>query len=163
MYLSAIVAMSENRAIGRDNKLLWHLPADLQYFKKTTMGKPVLMGRKTYQSIGRALPGRTNIVITRDAAFAAPGCIVAESIETALDALSFSEEVFIIGGAQLFEQLLPRTERLYLTLVHHYFDGDTFFPELNNKEWRELERTDHAADEKNPYAYSFIVLERIMK
>ncbi len=161
MHLSAIVAMSENRVIGINNRLPWHLPADLRHFKTLTWNKPILMGRKTYQSIGRALPNRCNVVITRDTRFDAPGCVVVDSIETALAAVAYSEEVFVIGGMQLFEQLLPQTERIYMTIVHHHFAGDVYFPELNHAEWHAVERKDYAADEQNPYAYSFITLERL--
>lgn len=160
MRISAICAMSENRAIGRHNQLLWHLPADLKHFKKLTMGNPILLGRKTYESIGRPLPGRTNIVITRDNNFQAPGCLVVHSVERALDAVVGNEEVFIIGGAQLYRQTLPLVQRLYLTMVHQHIEGDAFFPEINQAEWSEHERVDCAADAENKYAYSFIVLDR---
>lgn len=161
MRIAAIAAMSENRVIGRHNKLPWHLPADLKHFKTITMDKPILMGRKTYDSIGRALPGRCNIVITRDPSFQAPGCVVANSIECALEAASYSEEIIIIGGALLYEHMLPRTQRIYMTIIHHEFEGDTFFPALNMMEWQEREREVHQADEENPYAYSFIILDRV--
>ncbi len=160
MHIAAIVAMSENRVIGRHNQIPWRLPADLRHFKQVTMGKPILMGRKTYESLGRALPGRSNIVITRETHFHAPGCLIVNSIETALEAANYSEEVFVIGGAQLYQQMLPRTQRLYLTIVHHVFEGDTYFPELNKHEWREIERTDYKADAENIYSYSFITLEK---
>jgi dihydrofolate reductase len=158
--ISAIVAMSENRVIGKDNQLLWHLPNDFKHFKEITMGKPVLMGRKTHQSIGRVLPGRCNVVITRDVNFQACGCVVANSIEMALSSVEYSDEAFVIGGAELFKALLPKTERIYLTIVHHEFDGDTFFPELNLDEWRESERETHPADEKHAYSFSFVTLDR---
>ncbi|MDR3478067.1 MAG: dihydrofolate reductase [Gammaproteobacteria bacterium] len=161
MRIVAIAAMSENRVIGSHNKLPWHLPADLHHFKALTMDKPILMGRRTYDSIGRALPGRCNIVITREAGFHAPGCVVANSIEGALDAAAYSEEIFIIGGALLYEHMLPRIQRLYLTIVHHKFEGDAFFPELNMKEWKETHREDCEADETNPFSYSFITLDRV--
>lgn len=161
MRIVAIAAMSENRVIGCHNKLPWHLPADLHHFKALTMDKPILMGRRTYDSIGRALPGRCNIVITREAGFHAPGCVVTNSIEGALDAASYSEEIFIIGGALLYEHLLPRIQRLYLTIVHHKFAGDTYFPELNMKEWVEHQREDFEADETNQFPYSFLILDRI--
>jgi dihydrofolate reductase len=160
MKISAIVAMSENRVIGRNNQLPWHLPADLRHFKKITLGNPILLGRKTYESIGHALPDRCNVVITRDANFQAPGCIVVNSVETALTSVEYSNEIFVIGGALLFEQLLPRTERIYLTIVHHEFEGDTFFPELDSHEWKEVSRERFPADEENKYAYSFITLDR---
>jgi dihydrofolate reductase len=161
MHLSAICAMSENRVIGRQNQLPWRLPADLKHFKKITTGHPIILGRKTYESIGRALPDRCNVVITRDADFQAPGCVVVNSIETALLAVDYSEQAFVIGGALLYQQLLPKVQRLYLTEIHHFFDGDAYFPELDMSEWREIERESHTADAKNAYAYSFVVLERI--
>ncbi|MEO8401905.1 MAG: dihydrofolate reductase [Gammaproteobacteria bacterium] len=160
MHISAIVAMSTNRVIGKDNQLLWHLPADLQHFKSVTMGKPILMGRKTFQSIGRALPGRCNVVITRDPDFQACGCVVANSIETALAAVEYSNEVFIIGGALLYEQMLPLTQRIYMTIVDHEFTGDAYFPMLDMQEWSEIDRVQHLPDEKNSYGFSFVTLER---
>ena len=160
MRLSAIVAMSENQVIGKDNQLPWHLPADLAHFKKITMGKPILMGRKTFQSIGKVLPGRCNVIVTHDTAFQANGCVIANSIGTALAAVSYSDEAFVIGGALLFRQMLSRIQRLYLTLIHQDFEGDTFFPEINLSEWIEIQRIDHLADEKNRYAYSFITLDK---
>jgi dihydrofolate reductase len=161
MRISAIVAMSENRVIGLHNKLPWHLPADLQHFKSVTMGKPILMGRRTYDSIGKPLPGRCNVVITRDPSFQAPGCVVANSIECALQSVGYSDEVFIIGGALLFEHMLPRIQCLHLTQIHHEFEGDTFFPELNMQEWKRVAAEDYLPDKKNLYAYSFLKLERV--
>ncbi len=161
--LSAIVAMAEDRVIGKDNQLLWRLPADLKHFKTITSGHPVLMGRKTYESIGRPLPDRTNIILTRDTRFSAPDCIIVNSAETAISmAIEIDQdEVFIIGGAEIYSQLLPQTQRLYLTLVEHAFKGDTYFPILIADEWREVSREKHQKDDKNPYDYSFVVMERI--
>jgi dihydrofolate reductase len=159
--IAIVVAMAENRVIGRDNRLPWHLPADLRHFKQLTVGKPVMMGRKTHESIGRALPGRTNIVVTRDHSYQAPGCVVVHSIEGALRAAEGHEEAMVIGGTEFYRQLLPKAERIYLTLVHAVFEGDALFPEITPGEWREVERTDCTADEKNPWPYSFIRLERI--
>jgi dihydrofolate reductase len=136
------------------------LPAEVQHFKTVTMGKPILMGRKTHQSIGRALPGRCNVIITHDVGFEAGGCVVANSIETALAAVSYSDEIFVIGGAVLYQHMLPLTQRIYMTIVHHQFVGDTYFPGLDLNEWNELDRIAHPADEKNAYPYSFITLER---
>ena len=165
MKISIIVAMDTNNVIGKDNELPWHLPADLQHFKKTTMGKPILMGRKTWESIGRPLPGRTNIVITRDTGYQAQGCVVVNSIDAALDAslaaAGEQDEVMVIGGAEFYRQVLPRTDTLYLTRIHETFEGDTVFPELNAADWCETERSDQSADEKNPHDYSFIRLERV--
>jgi dihydrofolate reductase len=161
MQIAAVVAMSENRVIGRQNKLPWHLPADLHHFKTITMGKPILMGRKTYESIGRPLPGRRNIIITRDPAFQAPGCVIVNSIESAVTAaVDCDMEIFIIGGALLYEQFLPRIQRIYMTVIHAEIEGDAFFPELNEQEWQETERTSYSADEKNNFAYSFVTLVR---
>jgi dihydrofolate reductase len=160
MKICGIVAMSENRVIGKNNQLPWHLPADLKHFKTITMGKPILMGRKTFESIGRPLPGRCNVIITRDEAFQAPGCVVANSIATALASVSDNDEVFVIGGAALFQQMLPIIKRLYLTVIHHPFDGDTFFPDIHDAEWNEVARENHQPNVENPYAYSFITLDR---
>lgn len=162
--ISAIAAMSENRVIGDDNQLPWHLPADLKHFKTLTTNHPILMGRKTYESIGRPLPNRSNIIITRNHAFHAPGCIVVRSIEEAIEhaTSNHSDEIFIIGGAEVYKQLLPNIERIYLTIVHEIFEGDAFFPELNLAEWKENDRVLHEADENNDYDYSFIVLDKIV-
>lgn len=161
--ISAIVAMAENRVIGKDNKMPWHLPADLKHFKGTTSGHPVLMGRKTYESIGKPLPDRTNIIMTRDTQYSAPDCVILNSIETALSMANEldMDEIFVIGGAEIYRQLLPQIQRVYLTIVHHSFDGDAFFPELNADEWHEVSRERHAADEKNKFDYSFVVMERV--
>jgi dihydrofolate reductase len=161
MKISIVVAVAANGVIGRDNQLPWHLPADLRHFKQTTMGKPILMGRKTWESIGRPLPGRTNIVITRDSGYAAAGCVVVNSIDEALMAAGSQHEIMLIGGAELYRQVLPRTDTIYLTRIHEDFEGDTVFPELSTSEWREVERTDQQPDENNPHAYSFIRLDRI--
>jgi dihydrofolate reductase len=161
--ISAVVAMAENRVIGKNNQLPWHLPADLKHFKAITTGHPVIMGRKTYLSIGKPLPNRTNIIITRDQTFKAPGCIVTTSIDQAIERASENNiaEIFIIGGAEIYQQLFPRIQRIYITIVHHAFEGDAYFPELNNNAWREINRIKYAADEKNLYDYSFVTLERI--
>jgi dihydrofolate reductase len=160
MQINAIVAMAENRVIGNQNQLPWHLPADLAFFKKTTMGKPIIMGRKTYLSIGRPLPNRQNIVISRDPAFKADGCDVFSSVDDALKAVNNCEEVFIIGGAQLFAACWDRIDRLYITLIHAEIVGDTFLPVINYTQWQEVSRELHAADIKNSYSYSFITLAR---
>jgi dihydrofolate reductase len=161
MKISIIVAMDANGVIGRDNELPWHLPADLQHFKKTTMGKPILMGRKTYESIGRPLPGRTNIVITRDSRYQAAGCVVVNSIDAAMEAAGEQDEIMVIGGAEFYRQVLPHANTIYLTRIHATFDGDTAFPELKEADWREVERSEQAADEKNPHDCSFIRLDRV--
>ena len=161
MRLSLIAAMADNRVIGRDNKLPWRLSADLKHFKALTLGKPVLMGRRTFDSIGRPLPGRHNIVITRDPDYRAEGCSVVHSLEEALQAASDSDEIMVIGGAQLYEQLLARADRLYLTLVHAEVEGDARFPEFDSGEWQEASREDFHADDKNEFDYSFVVLDRV--
>lgn len=158
--ISIVVAMDRNRLIGRGNALPWHLPADLAHFKAVTMGKPILMGRKTYDSIGRPLPGRHNIVITRNADFAAPGCTVVTSVDAALAAAGAVPEIMLIGGAQLYAELLPRVGRIYVTRIDAAFEGDAWFPALDDCDWVETARSDHDADERNPYPYSFQVLER---
>ena len=156
-----IAAMADNRAIGKDNELLWHLPDDFKHFKAITMAKPILMGRKTYQSIGRPLPGRKNIVVTRDSAFAADGVLVVNSIDAALDAVTEDAEVMVIGGASFYQQMLPLADKLYVTHVHHHFDADTFFPEIDTDQWRVVEQTEHAADERHAYSFSFIEYQKI--
>ncbi|MFA7095676.1 MAG: type 3 dihydrofolate reductase [Gammaproteobacteria bacterium] len=158
--ISLIVAMDRNRLIGADNGLPWRLPADLKYFKSITMGKAIIMGRKTYESIGRPLPGRTNIVVTRERGYQAPGCIVVHSIDEALARPECGDEVMIIGGASFYEQMLPRADRLYVTFIDAEFAGDTYFPAFDLDAWREIRREDHEPDEQNRYRYSFTVLER---
>lgn len=160
MRISAICAMSENRVIGNHNQLPWHLPADLKHFKNITMGHPIIMGRKTYESIGRPLPGRLNIIITRDKNYQAPGCTVVNSIEDALSITQENDEIFIIGGASLYQSMLPFTQRLYLTLIHQEIEGDAYFPELNMNDWVEIERNTHLAEDAHSYSYSFLVFER---
>ncbi|MEH6502308.1 MAG: dihydrofolate reductase [Cycloclasticus sp.] len=155
-----IVAMADNRAIGKDNELLWHLPDDFKHFKAITMAKPILMGRKTYQSIGRPLPGRKNIVVTRDLTFTADGVLVVNSIDAALDAVKEDAEVMVIGGASFYQQMLPLADRLYVTHVHHHFDADTFFPEIDADQWRVVEQTEHAADERHAYSFSFVEYQK---
>ena len=164
--IAAVVAIAENGVIGRDNQLIWHLPADLKHFKNCTMGHPMVMGRKTFDSIGKALPGRTTIIVTRDKNYPAPeNCLVANSVQEALEMGNKLdlEQVSVIGGEQIFAQTLHQTDRIYLTRVHHTFEGDTFFPELSPTDWKETSHQHFEADEKNPYAYSFITLERIRK
>lgn len=138
----------------------WHLPADLAWFKRNTLGKPVIMGRKTWDSIGRALPGRRNLVISRDPTFQPISVERVVSPEAALALVADVPEVMVIGGAQIYEHFLPRAQRLYLTLINADLLGDTFFPDYNQHPWHELERTDYPADAKNPYPYSFLILER---
>jgi dihydrofolate reductase len=162
MLVSAIVAMSPNRVIGLNGRIPWYLPADLKYFKKTTLGHHVIMGRKSFESIGRPLPKRTNVVITRDPFFVASNCIIARSVDQALEiALDNGEtEAFIIGGGEIYAQSTPLWDRLYLTLVHVDVPGDTFFPEIDPAQWRQVFEASFPADEKNAFPYSFQVLER---
>jgi len=160
MTVSLICAASQNGVIGRDNRLPWHLPADLAHFKRLTTGHPILMGRKTYQSIGKPLPRRTNIVITRQTDFQAEGCLVANSPEQALGLCANDEEVFIIGGAEIYRQALPVANKIYLTRLWHDFEGDTFLFKIDPSAWQEIYREDFMPDQKNQYPYSFITLER---
>ena len=165
MKVALIVAVSENNVIGRDNQLPWHLPEDLQYFKSVTMGKPILMGRKTYDSIGRPLPGRANIVITRDPNWTAEGVIVVNSLEDAMaegaeasNAVE-SDEIMVIGGAQIYHDCLPIADKLYLTKVDARIEGDAFFPEIDSSQWKKISEKSPSAVDKHPY--SFLILERI--
>lgn len=159
MKISLIVAMASNRAIGLNGQMPWHLSADLKRFKQITMGSPVLMGRKTYEAIGRPLPGRENLVISRNGDFQAPGCQVFAAIEPALQAYQDRAQVFVIGGATLYQALLTQADELYLTLIHRDFTGDTFFPELGD-DWSERERDDIDDDHTVDFSYSFIRLIR---
>jgi dihydrofolate reductase len=165
MKISMIAAMGKNRVIGLDNKMPWHLPADLQWFKKTTMGSPIIMGRKTYDSIGFPLPGRLNIILSRNPDLVIKGCTVVSSLDAALqvasETLDNNKEIFITGGAHLYNKFLDQADNLYLTLIDEEFSGDTFFPDYTQYQWKELERIENPADDKNPYPYMFIKLERI--
>ncbi|MBD0376354.1 MAG: dihydrofolate reductase [Flavisolibacter sp.] len=160
--LSLLVAASENNVIGKDNKLPWHLPNDLRYFKNLTWGMPILMGRKTFESIGRALPGRKNIVITRRSDWRGVGVSVVHSIEEAVKMANEDDvkEIFIIGGAEIFNSALPQANCIYLTRIHDYFEGDVFFPPLSTSEWTLTQSHTHSADEKNQYAHTFQVWRR---
>ena len=159
MIVSIIVAIGENNAIGKDNQLLWHLPADLRHFRDKTSGHTIIMGRKTFDSVGKPLPKRRNIVVTRQD-IRIEGCEVVKSIEEALELCKEEHEVFIGGGAEIYRQAMSKTDRIYLTIVHQTFDADTFFPEINHELWIETSHVDHLADEKNSIPYSFITLER---
>lgn len=158
--LSLIVAMDENRLIGSENGLPWQLPADLAFFKRTTMGKPIVMGRRTFDSIGRALPGRRNIVVTRDPDFSAEDCEIARGVDEAIALCAEAEEIMLIGGSSLYRQTLHRADRLYVTRIHHSFEGDTWFPDFDESEWRQETRADFEADNRNPYPYSIIKFVR---
>ncbi|MBD3633385.1 MAG: type 3 dihydrofolate reductase [Methylophaga sp.] len=163
MNLAIIVATDEQGLIGKDNDLPWRLSADLQHFKRVTMDKPIIMGRRTHESIGRPLPGRQNIVITGREDFEAAGCDVVHSLDEALALCRDQEEVMIMGGASLYQQTLPLADKLYLTLVHTRLDGDTWFPDWSTDDWQCISREDHQADEKNDYDYSFMLYQRIRK
>ncbi len=164
--LAVIVAVSENGVIGRNNALPWHLPEDLRYFRRVTMGKPVIMGRKTHESIGRPLPGRTNIVITHNSEYSADGIRVVPSLEAALRLaadialIDGAGEAVVIGGAQIYAEAITVADRLYMTRVHAAVTGDASLPEIDWAVWREVGREDHAADSANPYDYSFLVYDR---
>ena len=160
MKISLIVAMATNRAIGINNQLPWHLSADLQHFKKVTMGSPILMGRKTYESIGRPLPGRVNIVISRNPQYQCEGCLIFSDIAQAIEHCQQYEEVFVIGGSSFYQAMLPKADNLYLTEIQQDFAGDTFFPEINPHEWREVLREDITDDTAVDFDYSFLKLER---
>lgn len=157
--VSLVFAVARNGVIGRDNDLPWRLPDDLKRFKAITLGKPVVMGRKTFESIGRPLPGRENRVITRQLGFEAPGCRVFANLEEALTGPE--DEVMVIGGGQIYAEALPLAGRLYLTEVEVEVEGDAYFPEIDPVEWREVSRETHAPDERHAYAFVFRVLERI--
>lgn len=167
--LAIIVAAAQNGVIGRDNGLPWHLPEDLRYFKRRTLGKPIVMGRKTFESIGRPLPGRKNIVISRNRAFAAPGVEVVASLEEAIAlAASIAHadgalECVVIGGAEIYREALPRADRLYFTEVHAAVDGDAMLPPIHWPDWQEVSREHHKASADNPLDYSFVVFERVIK
>ncbi|MDZ4285410.1 MAG: dihydrofolate reductase [Candidatus Sungbacteria bacterium] len=162
MIISLIAAMGRNRVIGNSGDIPWmgNVPADLKYFRDVTRGKPVIMGRKTFISIGHALPDRINIVMTRDAALEAPGCMIALSREEAMRMAGDADEVMVIGGEGVFKEFLPVANRIYLTLIDVALQGDTFFPELDPAVWQEVSREEHQSDEKNLYAYTFLTLEK---
>lgn len=166
MKLSIVVAVSDNDAIGKNGKLLWHLPKDMQYFKAVTMGHHVVMGRKTYESIPakfRPLPGRVNIVVTRQKNYVAPGCKVVSSVAEAIQFAKANEEteLMFIGGGEIYREVFGAADKIYLTKVHHVFkDADTFFPEVTKFRWQPVFRERHFADEKHAYDFEFIVLER---
>lgn len=159
--LSIIAAMDRNRVIGIGNRLPWRLPADLAHFRMLTMGHHMIMGRKTYESLGKPLPGRTSVILTRDAAFGAPGCVVAHSLDEAIAACEGDAEVFFIGGADIYRQALDVAQRMYLTEVKTEVEGDAWFPEFDRAVWKETARTRCLADEKNPCDYDFAVFERL--
>ena len=164
MILSLIAAADENDVIGGENKLLWDIPRDMKRFIDTTKGKPIIMGRKTYESIGRPLPGRRSIVISRQNDLNINGCEIVGSLNEAIELASENPnpdtEVFIIGGGEIYKQAMPFANRIYLTRIHGMFSGDTKFPEINNSEWKEIEKEFHTEDEKNPHACTFLTYIR---
>lgn len=159
--IAIIVAAAENGVIGSDNRLPWHLPDDLKRFKALSLGKPIVMGRRTFESIGKPLPGRTNIVVTRQPGLAIEGVVVVSSLDAALAAAGTAPEVVVIGGAEIFRQALPRTDVIHLTRVHARIAGDVVFPELDPGKWRETAVEHHAADERHQYAFTFVTLQRV--
>lgn len=160
--ISLIAAMAKNRVIGKDNQMPWHLPADLGHFKAVTLGKPIIMGRKTYESIGRALPGRKNIIISRNPDYKIQGCETAVSLEEAIALVKDAEEIMIIGGGHLYSQAIEFANRLYLTFIELNVDGDTQFPQYEHLILKETRREKHLKDEKNPYNYEFVDFEVIL-
>lgn len=161
--LSLIAAMARNRVIGLHNRLPWRLPADMKRFRELTTGHTIVMGRKTFDSLARPLPNRTNIVVTRDRAFRPDGATVAHSVEDAIARAGADREIFVIGGEQIYRQTLPVADRLYLTLVDSDFDGDAWFPEYDAKEWKEIASERHRPDDKNLHGMRFVTLERMRK
>lgn len=161
MKISAIVAMDRKRVIGYQNRLPWHLPADLQHFKRITWQRSIIMGRKTHESIGKALPQRRNLIVSRNAAYVSSSCEVFATIDDAINACGDENEIFIIGGASIFAAALPRIEKIYLTLIEHAFLGDTYFPLMDESAWQTTVDIFHQADEKNPYPYHF--MERVRR
>ncbi|PWK27955.1 dihydrofolate reductase [Arcicella aurantiaca] len=162
MKLSLIVAVAENHVIGNNNQLIWHLPNDLKQFRRLTTGHCIIMGRKTFDSIGKPLPNRTSVIISRNPDFKIEGCITVDSLENAIiEAQKIeNEEAFIIGGAEIYRLSLPLVDKIYLTEVHHSFEGDTVFPEIDKSIWQETHREDFTTDEKHQYPYSFVELSR---
>jgi dihydrofolate reductase len=163
MRVNLVVAMATNRVIGRAATLPWHLPSDLKHFKKITLGYPLIMGRVTHQSIGRALPGRLNIVVSGNLHAAAAGCVVVASLADALSAAAPAPEAMVIGGHALYHAALPTAQRIFLTEVHAEIEGDVTFPPFAHEEWRETSREDCAADEQHAYPFSFVILERAIR
>jgi dihydrofolate reductase len=162
MPISIIVAAAENNVIGSRNQLPWHLPDDLKRFKALSLGKPVVMGRKTQQSIGRPLPGRTNIVVSRQPELYIEGCIVVPTLDAAIAGANAAQEIVVIGGAEIFQQALPFTTTVHLTRVHASVEGDVHFPPLDPAQWREIAVEHHAADARHAHAFSFIDLQRVV-
>jgi len=160
MRVSLIVAMAKNRVIGVNNTLPWHLPADLKHFRTLTMGHHIVMGRKTYESIGKPLPGRTSVVVTRDAGYAPPGVITVNTLEAAISACGEDKEIFMIGGEELYRHAIKFADRVYLTEIDADIAGDKHFTELDPGYWQETKRVSHAPDERNCYSFQFVVYDR---
>jgi dihydrofolate reductase len=158
--ITIIAAIAKNNALGKDNQLIWHLPADLKRFKKVTMGHHIIMGRKTFDSLGKPLPNRTTIIITRNKNYSQEGCIIVHSLQEAIEAAKADENPYILGGAEIYKQALEIADKLDLTFVHHQFEADVFFPEIDLNIWKESSREDCKADEKNNYNYSFVTYLR---
>lgn len=158
--LSLIVAIAQNNIIGKDNKLVWHLPADMRFFRNTTMGHALIMGRKTFESFGKPLPGRKSIVITRQKDWQHEGVTVVHSLQEAIGSAPGDEEVFIIGGADIYRQAMPFCQKMYITIIHFDFEGDTYFPPVDFSQWKLISDEMHLPDEKNHYSYSFRIFER---
>ena len=161
--VTIIAAIGLNNALGKDNDLIWHLPADLKRFKETTSGFPIIMGRKTFESIGRPLPNRTNIIVTRNSDYNQDGCVVKGSLKEAVDSIANEEHAFIIGGAQIYNQAIEQglADRLDITLVQESFEADVYFPEFDKMEWELISREDFEKDEKNPHNYSFLQFKKV--
>jgi len=159
--ITIIAAIAKNNALGKDNKLIWYLPADLKRFKQVTLNHHIIMGRKTFESLGKPLPNRTSIIISRNKNYKVEGCIVVNSLEEAIKAAAKDENPFILGGAEIYRQAIDIADKLDLTFVHHTFDADAFFPKIDTTIWKETSRQDFKADEKNKYAYSFVSFERL--
>jgi dihydrofolate reductase len=160
MIVSMIVAIAENNAIGKGNQLLWRMPADLKHFKNATTGHTVIMGRKTFDSVGKPLPNRRNIVVTRNAELQIDGAEVVTTLDKAIDLCGDGEEVFIVGGAEIYKMAMDLTDKIYLTMIHGIFDADTFFPFIDREIWQETDVEEYKADEKNPFDYTFSTLVR---
>jgi dihydrofolate reductase len=163
MIISLVAAASDNNVIGKNNALPWRMPADMKFFKNLTMGHTVVMGRKTYESMGKPLPGRKNIIITRNKDFRAEGCTVVASFGEIMELCKEEGEIFIVGGSEIYRLILNKADKIYLTRIHGIFDGDAYFIDIHDNEWEETKKTDCPADEKNPYPYAFIEYSRRKK
>ncbi len=160
MLVSLIAALTSERIIGKDNALPWHLPADLKHFKQLTLGKPIVMGRKTFESVGHPLPGRHNVIVTHQRDYHVPHCTVVHSLQAAFDTLQATPEIFVIGGAEIYRQALPFADQMYLTLINAAIPGNIYFPIWQAAEWEQVSEICVEADSQNPYAYRFLLLKR---